>query len=134
MIPAAALDDPIAADPIRLVDADWDNGVLNLRLSQPVNADWTQVLQFGPYGRSSLMSAGPERFTFRGDVATVSVNSRDAQQAIDYFKSWLPHANEIYVRQRTQEKEKRERQQREALEREIKAREEREAVRGRLRI
>jgi serine/threonine protein kinase len=134
VIPAATVDDPIVADPIRVVDADWENGTLTLTLSQPVNADWTQVLQFGAYSRSSLMSAPPERFTFRGNLASVPVNSRDAQQAIDYFKSWLPYAHEIYVRQRRQEKEKRERQQREALEREIKAREEREAVRGRLRV
>lgn len=134
VIPVAADDDPIVADPIRLVDADWENGTLTLKLSQPVNADWAQVLQFGAYSRSALMGAGPERFTLRGNLASVPVPSRDAQQAIDYFKSWLPPTHEIYVRKRRQEKEKGERQLREALEREIKAREEREAVRGRLRI
>lgn len=53
VVPVSELDDPIARDPIRIVDFDWERNVLKLVLSQPVNPDWVQVIQFGPYGRSS---------------------------------------------------------------------------------
>jgi serine/threonine protein kinase len=134
VVSTTAIDDPIAADPIRVIDADWDKGVLTLTLSQPVNAEWTQLLQFGPYGRNALMSAGPERFDIRGNTASVQVKGDSAQAVVNYFKSWLPPVHQLYVDQRQRKKEERERKERDALEREIKAREEREAVKSKLRI
>ncbi len=132
--PVSELNDPILADPIRIVGADWDRNTLTLKLNQPVNADWTQALQFGPYSRSSVMGKGPEAFHFTGDSATVSVPADDVQRIIDYFKSWLPFAHQIYAQRRKHAKEEQERQQRAALEQEIQRRTAREQVLGRLKI
>jgi hypothetical protein len=134
VIPTTEVDDPIVADPIRIVGVGWDGGVLSLKLNQVPHPQWVQAIKFGAYGRSSLMGKGPEAFDFRGDTASVSVRSQDAQRMIDYFKTWLPSAHEIYVNHRKQETAKRNRELREAFEREVRAREERESVNARLQI
>lgn len=74
VIPSSEVDDPIVADPIRLVDADWDDSILTLTLSQVVNQKWVRAIE-GNYGRTSIMGKGPEAFTFQGDKASVSVPS-----------------------------------------------------------
>jgi serine/threonine protein kinase len=126
--------DPILEDPIRVIGRDWDRNVLTLKLSQPVNADWTQALQYGAYSKSSLLGKGPENVRLSGDTATVQARADEAQQVIDYFKSWLGPAHQIYAQQRERETKDRVRRQREAVEQEIKQRSEREQLLGRLRI
>ena len=97
VLPVTAVDDPLVTDPIRVIDASWDNGVLTLYLNRHVNPAWVQVLQFGGYSRSAIMGVGPERFKFAGDRASVPVSGDSAQRAVDYFKSWLPLVNQIYA-------------------------------------
>jgi serine/threonine protein kinase len=134
VIISSEVDDPLVADPIRLLDAYWDGRVLTMTLSQPVNHDWTQAIQFGNYSKTSLLGKGPSSFTLHVDTASVAVGSNEVQQAIDYFEQWLPHANAIYSGKRKQEKQLREREQRDALEREIGAREKRESISTRLKV
>lgn len=89
------VDDPLVTDPVRIVDADWRDNVLKLILSQPVNQDWIHALHnMGNF--SSLMGAGPERFNFSGNIASVGIPSNSAQDAINYFKAWLPVTTQVY--------------------------------------
>jgi serine/threonine protein kinase len=135
VIPVTALDDPIEADPIRVVGAGLgDDGILTIRLNQSPNPAWIQALQFGNYSKTSIMNVGPERFSFRGNVASVRVAPDSAQRAIDFFKEWLRPANEIYIRERHRNKELEEKKRREALERQVREREKRNAVNAGLRI
>jgi hypothetical protein len=39
------------------------------------------------------MGTPPSSFSFQGDAASVSVDSRSAQNVIDFFKEWLPTAS-----------------------------------------
>jgi hypothetical protein len=43
--------------------------MLTLKLSQPVNPHWVQVIQFGKYSYTSVLGKGPTSFQFQGDKA-----------------------------------------------------------------
>jgi hypothetical protein len=110
VIPVGEEDDPLALDPPRVVDFDWQNDRLTLVLSRPVNDQWVQAL-WNMGGHSALLGKGPETFSFDRDRASVSARESEVQPIIDYFKQWLPRATQVYG-------EGRDRQRREAAERE----------------
>ena len=134
VVPASDLDDPIALDPIRVVDFDWEKNVLTLKLNRPVNTDWIQAIQFGPYGRSSIMGKGPEAFQFRGDTAVVSAQEREVQDVINYFKGWLAPAHQIYVQRLTHQRREEEERQRNSVKQEIEESEKRRRVLAQVKI
>ena len=80
------------------------------------------------------MNRGPETHRVVGDQASVSVESHDAQRAIDYFKSWLPYVEAMYKRKVEQRIEQERSAMREQLAREIRLREEKLAVNSSLRV
>ena len=60
VVPVTELDDPLIADPPRLVNFDWNRGILTLFFQRPVNETWVWALQnIGSY--SSLLGKGPPR-------------------------------------------------------------------------
>jgi len=109
VIPDGEEDDPLLSDPPRIVDFDWSAGTLTLILSRAVNPDWVRALVEGH--REAVLGKGPEVFQFTGTRATVSAQYSDVQRIIDYFKSWISPATEIY-------RQRRARQRAEAAERE----------------
>ncbi len=134
VVPTSELDDPIANDPVRVIAADWEDGMLTLTLNHHVNPEWVQILKFGHYGKSSLLGKGPEVFAFSGNTARIQAGEHQAQPIIDYFKSWLAPTHDVYVAaKKKQIKEKEERERRE-LEHQIRTAEARERMRGSLKI
>lgn len=122
-------DDPLLSDPPRIVDFEWNGGSLTLILSRAVNADWTQALIKGH--REAVLGKGPEVFQINGNRATVAAQHSEVQRLIDYFKSWILPATQIYRDQRArqrQESSEREqarlRREQEELERQRRLREE----------
>ena len=110
VIPVGDEDDPLALDPPRVQDFDWQNGQLTLILTRPVNPEWVQaLLNMGSH--TAVWGKGPETFTFTGTQATVSADASDVQRIIDYFRGWLPPATQVY-------RDRRQRQRREAAEHE----------------
>ena len=94
VIPAGAVDDPLAHEPPKLVGAEWNGGILKLTLDRAVNDDWIEALRnMGSY--SAVLGKGPETFHFKGANAIVSAQEHDAQDIIDYFKVWLPRATQV---------------------------------------
>ena len=105
VVPESELDDPLITDPLKLMSFDWNDGVLELTLSCPVNDKWVSaLLNMGSY--SSLWGKGPENFRFLGDRAIIDARESEVQDVIDYFKDWLPRANAVYEREIVWEKEK----------------------------
>lgn len=89
IIPAGEAADPLAHNPPRIVNVDWNNGRLEIRLDQPISRDWVQALyNMGNY--SSVAGHGPETFRFEHDLAVAAVDDRSAQRVLDQFKGWLP--------------------------------------------
>ena len=85
------LDDPLINDPVRLVNADYDGNILTLILSQPVHQKWVNAF-VSMHHREALWGYGPERFSFKGEKATIAVRDDIVQKIVDYFKTWLPIA------------------------------------------
>jgi len=82
----------LIANPLRVVDADWQSGTLTLTLSQPVTDMWIECLRSRMSSWESVLGAGPENFRFSGTKASVGVQGNDAQRVIDTFKTWIPKA------------------------------------------
>lgn len=127
VVPETDINDPLIADPPRLVGADWQNGTLKLRLNRAINSKWIWALQnMGSF--TAVMGKGPEAFHFHEDAASISAEEHDVQRIIDYFKGWLPLANRVYERRIREEAQESIRQARALLEAEIAQRERRERI------
>jgi len=127
VVPETDIDDPLIADPPRLVGADWENGTLKLRLNKAINSKWIWALQnMGSF--SAVMGKGPEVFHFHEDTASISAEEHEVQRIIDYFKDWLPRANRVYERRIREEAQESIKQARAQLEAEIAKREQRERI------
>ncbi|MGD0283435.1 MAG: serine/threonine-protein kinase [Dissulfurispiraceae bacterium] len=98
VIPVSDIDDPLIADPPKLVGVDYERGTLTLTLSTFVNPTWVRAFQnMGNYG--SFAGYDPGQFQISGNKAVVSRVRDDSnfiQQLINYFKGWLPTANFKY--------------------------------------
>jgi hypothetical protein len=125
VIPAGAVDEPLAHQPPTLIGAEWDNGTLRLTLDRPVSSDWVSALQnMGSY--SSIMGAEPHRFSSNGANVTAPAQEHSAQMVINHFKAWLPQATRVLrerlegaVRQREAQRREQLKAQREAEERRL---------------
>lgn len=127
VVPVTEIDDPLIADPPRLVKFDWDNGTLTLFLSRQVNSEWVWALQnMGAYG--SLFGKGPDNFSVSGDQAVIRARENDVQQIIDFFKNWLPKANQVYKNKVLGERKHEEETKRQQLASEIKQEEARQRI------
>jgi serine/threonine protein kinase len=83
---------PGVVEPVVLMAVDWKDNVLHLQLNRAPEDGWIQRFQHPRQGYSSLMGAEPNRFQFRGDLATVRAEARTAQTIVDHFKTYLAMA------------------------------------------
>lgn len=127
VVPVTELDDPLIADPPRLVNFDWDRGKLTVFFQRPVNEKWVWALR-NMGGHTSLAGKGPEFFQIHGDKAVIDATENQVQKIIDYFHGWLPRANEVYKQRIDREKKEAEKEQRKELERQIEEQEARQRV------
>ncbi len=127
VVPITELDDPLIADPPRLVNCDWDRGILTFVFQQPVNEKWVWALQ-NMGSHTSLLGKGPEAFKVHGDKAVIDATEQEVQKIIDYFNDWLPAANRVYEQRIRREKEQAEENQRKELKRQIAEQEARQRV------
>jgi serine/threonine protein kinase len=110
VIPVGAEDDALASEHPKISDVEWQNGTLTLILDRHVTPQWIQAFQQMDY-RSSLMGKPPSSFQLVGRRASISAREHEVQSVIDHFKIWMPLATDAY-------REVRERQRREAADRE----------------
>lgn len=95
VIPTSKIDDPIVLDPMRIINVDWSDNILTIEFNHAVNSTWQWALH-NMGGYTSVYGKGPENFKFRGSKAVISAASNEAQEIVDYFKQWLPKANQAY--------------------------------------
>lgn len=117
VVPAGEEDDPLIADPPRVIDRDYQRGYLTLILSRPINPQWQQAF-IAPAGRTSVMFKGPEAFRLEGNRASVPAEEHEVQRIIDYFKEWIPTTTAIYKQRREQARDEAARRERQNLDRE----------------
>ena len=135
VIPVSEIDDPLIAEPPRLVDFDWQNGLLTLTLSRSVTDKWIQTF-YRINWRQSLMGKEPSAFTFSRTKTEVQIRAeeRQVQDIINCFKPWLPTTNNDYKRIVEQEKKEREENLRRELEAKIAEQEARERLKKSVRL
>lgn len=127
VVPVSDIDDPLISNPIHLIKIDWKNNELIFTLSQSVNNEWISAIKnMGSYG--SIRGKEPATFNFQNNLARVHSESNEVEKTIEYFKSWLPAANEIYKNKIINEQKKSEENQRRKLQAEIEKNREREEV------
>ncbi len=126
-------DDPLIADPPRLINYDWDRNFLTLILSNSVNQIWIWAFQ-NMGSHHSVLGKGPERFNLSQNKATINCGADDVQRIIDYFKNWLPRVNTVYKQRIQRERREAEEVQRRKLEQEIEVQRERENVLKKVKI
>jgi len=95
-IPKSEIDDPIINQPMKIIDAEWRDGLLTITLNHTPNETWKWAfLNMGSF--SSVMGKGPEMFQFHGNSAKIMCNGQDEpQRLIDHFKNWLPKTAHVY--------------------------------------
>lgn len=127
VIPSHEINDPIVADPMRIVDVEWDDSALTIHLNHQPNQQWIRALNnMGNY--SSVYAKGPEMFQFRGSIAVIPAAEHEAQSMIDHFKAWMPKVALAYHQRLKADADSLERQKIEAVEREIAAEEKKQVI------
>lgn len=122
-IPVNEIDDSIVNEPMKIVDVEWNSGMLRIHLNHNVTQDWIWALR-NMGGHTSVMGKGPEAFNFQGNTA--SIDARDVsecQRVIDYFKEWLPRVAQVYENKLRQDAEKAQKLQMDELKRRLEAEE-----------
>lgn len=97
VIKIGEIDDPLAEEPPKLVDFEYDftSGTLRLILDRPVGSGWVDALRrMGTH--QSVWGKPPAAFNFEGRVASIAAQDDDIQPLIDHFKPWLPLATAVY--------------------------------------
>lgn len=117
--------DILILEPPKLINFKYDDtsNILFLYLDKKVNQEWVECMTKGSYG--SLLGYGPERFRFQNEIAMVNIPPsylNDLQTIINYFKSWVNNANQHYPievkKRRAYEKQKKENEIKQKIERE----------------
>jgi serine/threonine protein kinase len=125
---------PGEVEPVTLMAADWEGGVLKLELNRAPEIGWVQRFKQPREGYSSLIGAEPARFTFSNKNAYVNIDGRSAQTIINHFKNYLQMATRGYQQDINAAAAQREREERAGLEAQRKAAEERAKVLSALKI
>lgn len=114
VIPTTIIDDPLILNQLKIIDHDWKNNILTLTLNYPVNDKWVWALRnMGTYGYRQGIQPGI--FSFTKNLATIPARETDVQECIDYLKSWIPLATQVYQRRLEEEKQAEENRQKLAL-------------------
>jgi serine/threonine protein kinase len=132
VVESTDLDDQLIIDPPRIVDFDWEKGILTLKLNKVVNGKWTRILRELSY--SGWHGVAPGRFTIEKDYARIDMHEDGAQKAIDAFKSHLTRTNAGYKARVRREREAAEQKKRAEFQREVAEQEKRLRVLSSLKI
>jgi serine/threonine protein kinase len=95
VIRSSEIDDPLINDPVRVVDVEFDRGMLKFKLSRTVNPLWTQAFQ-DPGSYTFLVGYEPQRFDIRGNVAAIPAEERLVERLLENFKNYVSSANRLY--------------------------------------
>jgi serine/threonine protein kinase len=96
VVPESEINDPLVADPIRLIDKeDYSNNTLILKLNRSVNDVWVACFQKRATRFSSNVSSA--MVSFRGDRVNILVNEHFLSEGVNFVKEYIAAANEEYA-------------------------------------
>jgi serine/threonine protein kinase len=103
VIPVGEEDDPLALQPPKLVDFEFEGNRLTLVVDRDVNQGWIQAFNTMNPG-TAVLGKPPTAFHWSGRRATVSAQEYQVQPIINYFKDWMPIATTTYRQMRERER------------------------------
>jgi len=110
--------DDLAIKPPELSGFDYDGQYLDLQLDRSIHPAWVEAFHsIGDYSSYPDGTGSPRGFQFSGNKARVQVGPLEAQQVVDWFKSYLPKATQVYNERLTVVQRHQEAAQREAIKR-----------------
>ena len=124
VVPNGEIDDPLVENPIKVVDKDYRNDNLILKLNQPVNSVWINCFE----------SIGGSLFTFRGSEASIQSGESNVQNYVNMFNDKLIRANREYRYCRQEEQERKQKHDERILQERIAEEEKRQRVLDKIKI
>jgi serine/threonine protein kinase len=134
VVPTSEIDDPLVIHPVRIVDVDFHNGNLIIKLSHQLTNEWIQVFR-RIVGVTFETGRSPRNIPLRGDTAEIRLHSeREAQGVVDRFKTYLDKANKDYAEFAEKKKRSEEAAARSRIQEEIAHEERRSRVLGNIKF
>jgi len=123
------IDDPAIQNPLQIVEVDYQDGHLIVKLSAVPPQNWIMAFHRPMSSWSSYPGSGPESFNFRGNIASVPLRrGMDAQQLLRYTRQYVELANQQYAQRIAEEHRKKLAADRERRRAEIAAEEQRQKI------
>jgi serine/threonine protein kinase len=128
VIKTSEISDPLVITPVKIINVDYSQGKLVLKLSQNVNARWIQAfksINIHPIQREGR----PENYNFINDIATIPLQEESSYQSVvDLFKECLIITTTNYRKYLEEIQRNKENEENEALKRKIAEEKRREAI------
>lgn len=98
VIPESEIDDPFVKNPIRILNADYQNGWVIYKLSGTPPPHWIQAFRNPQFSYSGYYLRGPQSFNINGDTAQVQLDAGETiEQTSIYAKQYVDLANKSYA-------------------------------------
>jgi serine/threonine protein kinase len=102
VVPDDGLTDPLVRSPIRIVDTDWNNGWLQLKLSAPVSNDWKML--FSRNRVAMNMNSLPTRANWPSfDIVQIPAEAQHARAVLTQYEQHIDSVNAQYAQLATQQ-------------------------------
>ena len=93
--------------PPEIIDLDYENNRLIMKLSHSVPSRWVNILKNGNYSHSAVLGYDPNRFhCINGDELVVNVtgDKQLIQRLVNYCRQWISSATDMYNAEIQQER------------------------------
>ncbi len=128
VIPESTVDDPLVADPIRVVRRDYTDGRLLFIFQKPATQRWFDCFTTIDWGTSAI-GKRPSAFSFHTNAVSIDVDDENkAKEVIQLFEPWIPRANEKYRSELEQEQHAKDERQCLTLKRRIEEKERQQRI------
>jgi serine/threonine protein kinase len=97
VIPVSQVDDPLVADPPRLIERDYKNGNLILKLSRVPNHQWVELFRSQGGNLQFIFGKEPRRWNYNNNGSfSIDAEARQVQELINHCKNYVERANQLY--------------------------------------
>lgn len=119
VVSSSEVDDILIADPVKIVDFDYDNTNLIFKLNHVVHTQWVNIFRDPKGYFQYIQGAHPQNFSFQGNTVSIRANEYDAPQIAETFPKFLENANREYKSKKEWELKEEERIKRQTLQADI---------------
>ncbi len=120
VVPTSEVDDILIAEPVKIVEVDYDNGTLIFKLNHVVvNTQWFHMFRDPKGYFQHIQGAHPQNFSLQGNTASIRANEHDAPRIAETFPKFLENTNREYKSKKEWELKEQERVKRQTLQADI---------------